>query len=402
LRVADLVLPITLPHLVTAAEMLLGFVAALFVGALLLPGLERRGYPQPDGSTKSYSLTGMTLFFVAHVAVAVAVLDLGVSLTPIVAYFANLFVVANVVAIAITAALYARGRRDGVLRSTAFVAPFRPSAVTAPGPGADFSPPAAARNRHTRFDDAKDLVRDLWFGNELNPTWLGVDVKMFLYQPSLLGVNLVVAGFASADRDLHGAVRAPMLLLLAFWCAYLFTHYVKEEFMLSTWDVTSENFGFMLVWGDLVYVPFLYSLPCWWVASREAAMSTAEIAALVVVFTISLAVFREANWQKERYKRDPSATIWGKPPELVGGKLLASGFWGIGRKLNYTGEIGVYVCFALTAGFASPWPYLLPLSLVVLLVQRAARDDKKCSAKYGDLWQAYCARARFRMLPFVY
>jgi delta14-sterol reductase len=62
----------------------------------------------------------------------------------------------------------------------------------------------------------------------------------------------------------------------------------------------------------------------------------------------------------------------------------------------------VYVCFALTAGFASPWPYLLPLSLVVLLVQRAARDDKKCSAKYGDLWQAYCARARFRMLPFVY
>jgi protein-S-isoprenylcysteine O-methyltransferase Ste14 len=45
---------------------------------------------------------------------------------------------------------------------------------------------------------------------------------------------------------------------------------------------------------------------------------------------------------------------------------------------------------------------LLPLSLTVLLVQRAARDDKKCAAKYGDAWKAYCERTRFRIVPFVY
>jgi delta14-sterol reductase len=113
-------------------------------------------------------------------------------------------------------------------------------------------------------------------------------------------------------------------------------------------------------------------------------------------------VFREANWQKERYKRDPAQRIWGRPPVRIGGTLLASGFWGIGRKLNYTGEIGVYLCFALTAGFEAPWPYLLPLALTVLLVQRAARDDKKCAAKYGDAWKAYCERTRFRIVPFLY
>jgi delta14-sterol reductase len=225
---------------------------------------------------------------------------------------------------------------------------------------------------------------------------------MFLYQPSLIGVDLVVASFASAQRDLYGAITPQMACMLGFWWAYLFTHYVKEEFMLSTWDVIAEKFGLMLVWGDLVYVPFLYSLPCWWLVDETRPMAAWKCVALCLLCLASLWMFREANWQKERFKRAPEAAIWGKKPELVGGRLLASGWWGIGRKLNYTGEIGVYLSFALTTGFDHPWPYLLPLSLVGLLAQRAARDDRRCSEKYGDVWRSYCARARFRMIPFVY
>jgi delta14-sterol reductase len=149
-------------------------------------------------------------------------------------------------------------------------------------------------------------------------------------------------------------------------------------------------------------VPFLYSLPAWWIADRTEPFTIGECAALVAFHLLALYVFREANWQKERYKRDQSAPIWGKPPEALGGRLLVSGFWGIGRKINYTGELGVYLSFALCAGIGSAWPYLLPLSLLVLLSQRAARDDKKCRAKYGALWSDYCQRARFRIIPFVY
>src|SRR5690606_28713599 len=126
----------------------------------------------------------------------------------------------------------------------------------------------------------------------------------------------------------------------------------KEEFMLSTWDVLSENFGFMLVWGDLVYVPFLYSLPGWWIVTDTEPFSAFEVALLVAFHLASLYVFREANWQKERYKRNREAPIWGKRPETIGGRLLVSGFWGLGRKINYTGELGVYLSFALCAGIA--------------------------------------------------
>ena len=64
--------------------------------------------------------------------------------------------------------------------------------------------------------------------------------------------------------------------------------------------------------------------------------------------------------------------------------------------------MGVYLSFALCAGLSSLFPYVLPITLVVLLIQRAARDDRRCRAKYGTLWDEYCRSARFRMFPFLY
>jgi delta14-sterol reductase len=365
--------PVTPQSLLIAAELVVGFVAALFLGARFLPGLERKGYAQPDGSRKDYALTGMTLFFMTHIALGVATFGFGVSLTPIAEYFWSIFIVANLLAIVITVLLFVRGGRVGALRAP-----------------------------HPEGNPLPETVKDLWFGRELNPTWLGVDMKMFLYQPSLIGVYLIVLSFAYAQHDAYGRLTPQMICLVAFWFAYLFTHYVKEEFMLSTWDVISENFGFMLVWGDLVYVPFLYSLPGWWLIAPGRPFTTVEWVALSLFFLLALWIFRDANWQKERFKRDNDIAIWGKPAEAMGGRLLVSGWWGVARKVNYTGELGVYLSFAMTTGASSLYPYLLPLSLTVLLVQRAGRDDKKCRAKYGDLWRRYCERVRFRILPFVY
>jgi len=79
MTLSDLILPVTGATLWTAAQMVVGFVGAVFVGAILLPGLSRSGYPQPDGSLKEYKLTGMTLFFVAHIVFGALVFGFGVS-----------------------------------------------------------------------------------------------------------------------------------------------------------------------------------------------------------------------------------------------------------------------------------------------------------------------------------
>jgi len=373
-----LALPVTTETLANAALMLLGFLAATFAGARFLPGIERTGYPQPDGSRKRYTLTGMPTFLLANMALAAVVvakaLGFGVSLTPVVQHFWSLLIVALALSTGFSLALLAWGRRAGpVCRS--------PESTELPIP---------------------EWAKTFWFGNECNPDLFGVDLKMFFYQPSLIGAYVLSVSFAFAQWDRHGFVTPQMLCLCFFWFTYLFTHYVKEEFMLSTWDVIAENLGFMLVWGDLTYLPFLYSIPGWWMVDATEPFSSSALALLVAFHFAALAIFRQSNWQKARFKQDPTASIWGKPPRVLGGKLLASGYWGIGRKINYTGEILVYVSFALCAGFVSPWPYVLPLALLGLLVHRAHRDDKRCRAKYGALWREYGEIARFRVIPFLY
>lgn len=375
---APLALPVTPETLATALQMASGFLAVMFAGARFLPGLERLGYPQPDGTRKRYTLTGMTLFFLTNVALGAVVvakaLGFGVSLTPIVQHFWSLLVVALALSTLFTLALLAWGRRSGpVCRS--------PESTELPLPA---------------------WLKTFWFGNECNPELFGVDLKMFFYQPSLIGAYLVNVSFAFAQWERHGFVTPQMLCLCFFWFTYLFTHYVKEEFMLSTWDVLAENFGFMLVWGDLAYVPFLYSLPGWWMVDSVAPFATPALVALVAFHFAALAIFRQSNWQKERFKQDPSAPIWGKAPRLIGGKLLASGYWGIGRKVNYTGEILVYASFAACAGFSSAGPWLLPLALLGLLLHRARRDERRCRAKYGALWAEYEKIARWRVIPYFY
>ena len=159
----------------------------------------------------------------------------------------------------------------------------------------------------------------------------------------------------------------------------------------------------MLVWGDMIYVPFWYSIVGWWVADNVKQWSVAELVGLLVFHLAAHSLFRTSNWQKHSFKKfGKKALIWGKEPILLEDKLLVSGWWGIGRHLNYTGEIFTYLSFSLCSGASSPIAYLLPFSLLILLGQRAWRDDQRCSEKYGTLWTKYCKVAKFKMIPFLY
>jgi delta14-sterol reductase len=104
-----------------------------------------------------------------------------------------------------------------------------------------------------------------------------------------------------------------------------------------------------------------------------------EAVALTVLFALGFWLFRGANEQKHRFKEDPTAVISGRPATAIGGTLLVSGFWGIGPKLNYTGELIVYLAFALTTGHRSFVPFILPLWLGALFVHRAWRDEQRCA-----------------------
>ncbi|HWB78307.1 MAG TPA: hypothetical protein VG755_25250 [Nannocystaceae bacterium] len=362
--------PVSFASLAWASVVVLAFHAALFVGALILPGKRVEGFPQPDGQRKFYKVNGMALWVATHIAIIAGALVLGLSLTPLVKHFWSLFIVMNVFATAFSLVLLTQGRAQ------------LPSDRRARGPIA--------------------RINEWWLGSELNPTWLGVDLKVWAYQPSLIGMSILHVSFAWAQLETHGTLTPQMIAYQTFWWLYMTSHYHYEVGVLSMWDVIAEKFGFMLVWGDLVLVPFFYSLGGWFLVDATAPMPALRLVLICALFATGIWIFRGANAQKDRFKRDRSARIWGKAPELLGGRLLVSGWWGIGRKLNYTGEIMVYFSFALCTGWGSWVPYLLPMWLCVLLPHRAWRDEQRCRKKYGELWDAYTKRARFRMVPFLY
>jgi delta14-sterol reductase len=83
--------------------------------------------------------------------------------------------------------------------------------------------------------------------------------------------------------------------------------------------------------------------------------------------------------------------------------LLVSGFWRVSRHVNYLGEILMATGLTLALGHPEVWStWLYPVYYVALLFPRERDDDRRCAAKYGALWTAYCARVRYRIIPGVY
>jgi len=364
--------PVTLSSLGLAVLLFGGFVAALFLGSIVLPGAVHTGVCQLDGTCQRYKLNGLLLFVLLTGLVIIGTWGTRFSLLIVYTHFWSLCIVANAFACLLTVLLVYRGRRTQ---------PHAGSAAT---------------------DGRYQILRELWYGTELNPSWLDVDLKLFSYRPSLLGLGLINAAFAYVQYQLYGCISLRMGLYQLFTLVYLANYFQFEYGMLHTWDIMAERFGWMLIWGDYVVVPFCYSLPGWFLIDQTEALPPLSIVGLIALYLGGFWLFRGANEQKHRYKRDPDARIWGQPATTIGGKLLVSGFWGIGRKLNYTGELCMYYAWTLLCGFDSLVPYALPLWLMAFLMHRARRDEQRCQQKYGALWTLYCRRARFRMLPYLY
>ncbi len=359
-------------NLLEAMVMVVVFVSVLFAGSIFLAGRQVEGPKQQGRPPNIYKLNGLALFLLTLIAVLLAQVFGWYSLSALYTHFFALFIVANGFAFALCGWLYWRG------------APARnPAQRSAAEPGAR-------------------KWRDFFFGVQLNPTLFGVDLKFYSYRPSLIGLALFNVSFAIVQYETYGQVSLAMALYQAFTWLYVFNYFQFEHGMIHTWDITSERFGWMLVWGDYVLVPFFYCLPGWWLVHAEGALSPVAALLIILLFVFGFWLFRGANQQKHRFRSDPSVMIWGQPAQSLDGRLLVSGFWGIGRHLNYTGEICVYLAFALTTGFVSWAPFLLPAWLAGLLWHRSRRDDRRCRAKYGELWERYTQQVRYSMLPFVH
>jgi len=240
------------------------------------------------------------------------------------------------------------------------------------------------------------------------PPITGFDLKVFFEaRPGLIGWILVVFSFAAVQIERHGSLSTAMAVVCALQLAYVLDYFWHEPAILTTLDVQHEKFGWMLVFGDLVWVPMTYSIQAHYLIDHAPVLPIWAAALCVLLGLAGMALFRLSNLQKHRFRSDPNGLrIWGKPAEFIetrhGNRLLVSGFWGWSRHSNYLGDWLLGLAWSLPCGFRSMLPYFYPIYFAFLLIHRERRDNQRCAAKYGEGWGRYCRRVRWRIVPGLY
>ncbi|KAF2857930.1 Delta(14)-sterol reductase [Piedraia hortae CBS 480.64] len=282
-----------------------------------------------------------------------------------------------------------------------------------------------------------NVIYDWFIGRELNPRVkipgfdAKVDIKSFMeLRPGMLGWIILDFAFMAKQYHSYGYVSDSMILVTLTQAIYVLDALCMEPAILTTMDITTDGFGFMLAFGDLVWVPFVYSLQARYLSVHPVMLGPKIALGIVAVQLIGYYIFRASNSQKNTFRtnpHDPSVAHLTYMETRAGSKLLTSGWWGAARHINYLGDwimSWAYCLPTLLAGYkirdsilhpgtrlvstdgmvgtAIPITYFYLLYFAILLIHREHRDEEKCRRKYGKDWDDYCRHVPWRIIPCVY
>jgi hypothetical protein len=81
--------------------------------------------------------------------------------------------------------------------------------------------------------------------------------------------------------------------------------------ILTTMDITTDGFGFMLAIGDLTWVPFVYSLQARYLVFKPVELGPLPAAGVLGLNLLGYYVFRDANGEKNDFRngRNPKSAF---------------------------------------------------------------------------------------------
>ncbi len=79
-----------------------------------------------------------------------------------------------------------------------------------------------------------------------------------------------------------------------------------QSCILTTMDITTDGFGYMLVFGDLAWVPFVYTLQARYLVFHSPGMGWPALALIFALHSVGLWIFRGANSQKDTFRSTPN------------------------------------------------------------------------------------------------
>eukprot|EP01125_Pyxidicula_operculata_P006188 TRINITY_DN2154_c0_g1_i1.p1 TRINITY_DN2154_c0_g1~~TRINITY_DN2154_c0_g1_i1.p1 ORF type:complete len:437 (-),score=84.22 TRINITY_DN2154_c0_g1_i1:52-1362(-) len=260
------------------------------------------------------------------------------------------------------------------------------------------------------------FVWDFWWGTELHPTLFGYNVKQYINcRISMIGWSLMAVSYCCTMCD-RGTMSNGILVSTTLLWIYLLKFFIWESGYFGSMDIQHDRFGFYICWGVLVWVPALYPYATLYMVDHPENDYNAFTA--IVIFLVGLGAIY-ANWEADHQRqtvRDSGGKckVWGKEPKVIHAKyitedgkqhqsvLLYSGWWGMSRHFHYITEILSCVCWCSGVGLKHliGWSYVI--FLTILLLDRAYRDEIRCSKKYKEYWQQYIKEVPYRVIPYIY
>lgn len=351
-----------------------------------LPGKIGYGQQTPAGHILAYNVNGLMAWVVTHAVFVAGGFYFG-WFSPTIIYdnWGGLFIAANVYGYFLTAFSYIK----------ALYFPTHPE--------------------DRKFSGS--AIFDIFMGVEFNPR-LGemFDFKLFHNgRPGIVAWTLINLSFAAAQYAQYGHVTNSMILVNWFHLCYVLDFFYNEDWYLRTIDIAHDHFGFYLAWGDSVWLPFMYTLQSHYLVRNPVDLPVWGALGVFALGMFGYYIFRSVNYQKDIVRRsDGKCLIWGKPAKVVRAKyltkdgkehtsiLLASGWWGLARHFNYTGDLILSLAMCASCGVGHVLPYFYFVYMFMLLVVRIQRDDERLIGKYGKYWDDYKKLVPYNLIPYIY
>lgn len=247
---------------------------------------------------------------------------------------------------------------------------------------------------------------DFWIGRELNPRTGPLDWKLMCeLRPGLIGWSVLNWAFVlkSLERGTFTPSIAFIALLESF---YVLDGLWLEVGNLTMMDIVTDGFGFMLCFGDLAWVPFIYTLQTKYLTYHSVSTSPLHQLLCVGISVMGYCIFRGANTEKDRFRKNPKDQRVAHLKVMTtskGKSLIISGYWGTCRHPNYVGDWFMSAAWAALTGGGAVLPYFHPVYFGALLIHRQFRDEQQMQEKYGEEdWKKFCGKVKYRLIPYIY
>ena len=135
----------------------------------------------------------------------------------------------------------------------------------------------------------------------------------------------------------------------------------------------------------LLIVGVFYTLPAFLAFTNPTDLSLITTAIAIPLFYFGSLINTAADIQKSTAK-------------IAGVGLVRTGVWSGVRHVNYTGDLMRYLSFSVVAG--SIWAFLVPLSILLLYIQRIQVKEASMRMKYKDFID-YKLKS-FRLIPGIW